>query len=368
LECSGHPFEGVWVAPGRVNLIGEHTDYNDGFVLPFALRQRVVCTAARRADARLVARSAQAPGPAVDVVDPGPGSLTGWGAYVAGVVWALRVAGHDVGGLDVSVDGDLPLGAGLSSSAALSCAVALACADLFGLQVSRTELARAAQRAENDFVGAPVGIMDQMAVLHGRAGHALLLDTRSLDVTPVPLRLAEHGLALLVVDTRAPHRLVDGEYAARRRSCEAAASALGVVALRDASVAAVEGLADDVLRRRARHVVTENLRVHGVAKVLLTGGDPRAIGPALTASHVSLRDDFGVSCAELDTAVDAALSAGAHGARMTGGGFGGCAIALVDAAAAADVATAVERAFGKRGFTTPAWFLAEPSDGATRLS
>jgi galactokinase len=399
-----HPPAGVWAAPGRVNLIGEHTDYNDGFVLPLALRQRVLCAASAREDGRLVALSAQAPGVTVDVVDAAPGSVPGWGGYVAGVLWALSEAGHAVGGLEVSVDGDLPLGAGLSSSAALSCAVGLACAELFGLAglsrsdpaqeglsrtglsrtglsrsdlsrtglsrtgLSRTELARAAQRAENDFVGAPVGIMDQMAVLHGRSGHALLLDTRSLEITPVQLRLGEHGLALLVIDTKAPHRLVDGEYTARRRSCELAAAALGVPALRDATASVVEELADAELRRRAWHVVTENARVHEVAAVLRDGGDPRAIGPALTASHASLRDDFEVSCAELDTAVDAALAAGAHGARMTGGGFGGCAIALVDAPAVPVVAAAVAAAFAARGLTAPAWFLAEPSDGATRLA
>jgi len=357
---------GVWAAPGRVNLIGEHTDYNDGLVLPFALAQRVLCAAARRADRRLVARSAQEPA-RVDVLDPAPGSVDGWGAYPAGVVWALRAAGHDIGGLEVELDGDLPLGAGLSSSAAVSCAVALACNDLYGLCLDRVALARVAQRAENDFVGAPVGIMDQMAVLHGTAGHAIFLDTRSLAVQPVPLRLAEHGLALLVVDTRAPHRLVDGEYAARRRSCEQAAAALGVAALRDATLASVAGLADAVLRRRARHVVTENARVLRVVEVLRSGGDPREIGPALTASHVSLRDDFAVSSVELDAAVHAALGAGAYGARMTGGGFGGCAIALVDAGAVPEVAEAVARAFAARGFGQPAAFVAAPSDGARRL-
>lgn len=359
----------MWCAPGRVNVIGEHTDYNDGFVLPLALAQRVVCAAARRPDGRLVARSAQEPGAVLDVSDPAPGHVEGWGAYPAGVVWALRAAGHQVGGLDVALDGDLPPGAGLSSSAAVCCAVALACNDLYRLGLDRVALARVAQRAENGFVGAPVGIMDQMAVLHGLAGHAIFLDTRSLAVRPVPLRLAEAGLALLVIDTRAPHRLVDSEYAARRRSCEQAATVLGLAALRDATAAAVAGLPDATLRRRARHVVTENARVLRVVSLLRAGGDPREIGPELTASHESLRDDFAVSCAELDAAVGAALGAGAYGARLTGGGFGGCAIALVDAAGAGAgaVARAVGEAFTRRGFAPPRTFVAVPSDGARRL-
>jgi len=359
---------GVWCAPGRVNLIGEHTDYNDGFVLPLALAQRVLCTAVpRRSDRRLVATSAQAVGSPLDVLDPAPGSVDGWGAYPAGVLWALRAAGHDAGGLMLALDGDLPPGAGLSSSAAVCCAVALACNDLFGLGLDRVALARLAQRAENDFVGAPVGIMDQMAVLHGLAGHAIFLDTRSLAVRPVPLRLAEHGLAILVIDTRAPHRLVSSEYAARRRDCERAAAALGVAALRDATASRLGGLRDGVLRRRAGHVVTENARVLDVVGLLDAGRDPREIGPALTASHESLRDDFEVSCPELDTAVDAALAAGAHGARMTGGGFGGCAIALVDQPAVPAVVGAVRAAFAARGFGEPAPFVAVPSDGARRL-
>ncbi len=364
----GRPPVGVWAAPGRVNLIGEHTDYNDGFVLPLALARLVRCAAAPRADGRVEARSVQALEEPVSVAAPVPGSVPGWGAYVAGTVWALRAAGHDVGGVDLLLDGDVPLGAGLSSSAALCCAVGLACAELSGIALSRTDLALAARRAENDFVGAPVGIMDQLAVLHGRAGHAVFVDTRSLVVEPVPLRLSEHGLALLVIDTRAPHRLVDGEYAARRRSCEAAASALGVVALRDATPADVATLSDALLRRRATHVVTENARVLDVVASLRGGADPRSIGPALTASHHSLRDDFEVTVPQLDLAVTAALAAGAHGARMTGGGFGGCAIALIDADAVTAVAAAVRSAFTSAAFTEPTTFVAVPSAGAHRLS
>ncbi|HEY0640077.1 MAG TPA: galactokinase [Pseudonocardiaceae bacterium] len=350
----GRPPQGVWAAPGRVNLIGEHTDYNDGFVLPLAIPLRVRVAAARRADDEVRAVSAQAPGG------------HGWLAYVRGMVAVLRAAGHPVGGLDLLVDGEVPLGAGLSSSAALCCAVGLAAVELSGAEVSRVALARAAQRTEHEHAGAPVGIMDPMVVLHATAGHALFLDTRSLAIRAVPLALAGHGLSLLVVDTRAPHRLVDGEYARRRRSCELAAAALGVPALRDATAADLERLTDPLLRRRSRHVVTENERVLTVASTMDSGADPRRIGPLLTASHASLRDDFAVSCPELDTAVDAALAAGAHGARMTGGGFGGCAIALIDTATTRTVTEAVTAAFAARGFRPPHTFPAEPSTGATR--
>jgi galactokinase len=226
-----------------------------------------------------------------------------------------------------------------------------------------------AQRAENDFVGMPCGVMDQFASTHARAGHLLLLDTRTLTVEQIPFDLAAEGLELLVVDTRAPHRLVDGEYAARRRSCEEAARLLGVPALRDVDdlPAALEALADETLRRRVRHVVTENRRVLEVA-ARLRDGDVRGIGPDLTASHVSLRDDYEVSCVELDLAVDTALAAGAHGARMTGGGFGGSAIALVESSATADVRAAVLAAFAAAGLAEPGFVEALPSAGARRIT
>jgi galactokinase len=359
---------GVWSVPGRVNLIGEHTDYNEGFVLPLALTRRLRCTATRRDDRRLVARSAQQPG-LLDVLEPEPGRLAGWGVYPAGVVWALRASGHDVGGLELNFDGNLPPGAGLSSSAAVCCAVAMACNDLFSLGLDRVGLARAAQLAENGFVGVPTGIMDQLAVLCGRARYAMLLDTRSLELQPVPLLLAERGLTLLVIDTGAARQLAGGEYAGRRRACERAAAALGVPALRDVTdLVALDRLTDAELRRRARHVITENARVLAVAELLAGGGDPREIGPALTASHESLRDDFAVSSPELDAAVDAALAAGAHGARLTGGGFGGCAIALVDAGPAHAVAESVWEAFDAHGFAPPSTFAAAAAAGATRLT
>jgi galactokinase len=378
---------GRWAAPGRVNLIGEHTDYNDGYVLPLALEQRITVTAAPMSGGPAGTGSAQGhpPGrtsgdgltrlrslqvPGEEVMFPAetvePGDVTGWGAYIAGVAWALRSAGHQIGDLDVTVDGNVPLGAGLSSSAALECAAMLAWTDLFGIRLDRTTMARLCQRAENDFVGAPTGIMDQMAALHGREGHLVFLDTRSLEVSQVPLDLAAAGLSLLVVDTRAPHRHVDGEYAARRRSCEEAARLLGVPALRDADLDRLDSLSPD-LRARARHVVTENTRVLEVVGLLRSGADPREIGPLLTASHVSLRDDFEVTVPEVDVAVDTLLDSGAYGARITGGGFGGCVIALVDADREDATTAAVRDAYRTAGFAAPDAFCAVPSAGARRV-
>lgn len=385
---------GRWVAPGRVNLIGEHTDYNDGYVLPLALQQGVTVTATPSSGKAIGSpgssaeagkppsqlrtasqhaeltrlRSLQAPDDEVtfSAETVQPGDVTGWGAYIAGVVWALRTAGHPVGDLDVTVNGDVPLGAGLSSSAALECAAMLAWTDLFSARLGRTMMARLCQRAENDFVGAPTGIMDQMASLHGRAGHLVFLDSRSLEVTHVPLDLAAAGLALLVIDTRAPHRHVDGEYAARRRSCEKAASMLGVPSLRDVALPDLSALPGHLLRR-ARHVVTENARVLEVVDVLRSGADPREIGPLLTASHGSLRDDFEVTVPEVDLAVETLLAAGAYGARITGGGFGGCVIALVGVDRTTAATVAVEGAYRSAGFAAPSAFRAVPSAGARRV-
>ena len=365
----GAPPDGLWFAPGRVNLIGEHTDYNDGHVLPLALPQGTVVAARPRSDRRLRVRSRRDPQPVeVDLDRLEPGTVPGWAGYPVGMAWALRSAGP-VGGADLVLDGDVPLGAGLSSSASLECAVGVCLADLAWLGVDRTQLALLAQRAENDFVGMPCGVMDQMAAMHGRAGHLVFLDTRSREVEHVPFDLAAWGLALLVVDTRAPHRLVDSAYADRRATCHAAAATLGVPALRDVTDLD-EALArlDEPARRRVRHVVTEDRRVLAVVDVLRQGADPRTVGPLLTASHVSLRDDYEVTVPELDVAVDAALAAGAHGARMTGGGFGGCVISLVDGDDVGAVADAVAAAFAERGFADPASFVAWPSDGARRLA
>jgi galactokinase len=370
-EAFGREPQAVWAAPGRVNLIGEHTDYNEGFVLPLALPHRVVAAASAGEEARLRIVSAQED-ERVEIAldDLRPGAVDGWAAYVAGVVWSLREDGHETPGLDLLVDGDVPAGAGLSSSAALECSVALAVDEIAGLDLDRPRLARLAQRAENDFVGMPCGILDQAASLLCTEDHVLFLDTRTGDTEQVSLALPKAGLALLVVDTRAPHRLVDGEYAARRRDCERAADALGVPYLRDVDVddlaETLHRLDDDVVRRRVRHVVTENARVLEVVDLLRTG---RAadIGPLLTASHASLRDDFEVTVPELDTGVAAALDAGALGARMTGGGFGGCVIALVRDSDTEQVAEAVREEFARSGFAEPEWFATHAEPGATRL-
>ncbi|MEW2442567.1 galactokinase [Micromonospora marina] len=363
---------GRWAAPGRVNLIGEHTDYNGGFVLPFALPLRTVVAAAPAPDGRWTVWSELDDEPvefgAAEADEPG--RVDGWAAYVAGVVWALRADGHDVPGARLAVASDVPVGSGLSSSAAIESAVLAALVDLGGLDLPVGRWPRLAQRAENDYVGAPTGIMDQSAVIRGRAGHALFLDCRTEEVEQIPFDLDGAGLAVLVIDSRAPHRHADGEYAARRRSCEQAAATLGVAALRDVPVAdldaALARLGDDETRRRVRHVVTENQRVLDTV-ALLRAGRVRDTGPLLTASHASMRDDFEITVPEIDTAVEAALSAGAYGARMTGGGFGGCVLALVDAGAADAVAAAVTEAYAERGFTAPGTLTVLPSGGATRL-
>jgi galactokinase len=365
----GHRPDGVWAAPGRVNLIGEHTDYNDGFVLPIALQQRTVAAVAVSGSGRTRVRSMQWPDDVVTFAtsNVAPGDVDGWGSYVAGVAWALRSSGHPLRDLDLVIDSDVPPGAGLSSSAAIECAVASAWTELVGLTLAPTELARICQQAENDYVGAPTGVMDQMASMHGRAGHAVFLDTRSLAVEHVPFDLAARGLSLLVVDTKAPHRHADGEYADRRRACEEAARMLSVPALRAASLSDLDTLPADLLPR-ARHVVTENSRVLDVVALLRSGADPREIGTLLTASHRSLRDDFEVTVPEVDVAVDALLEAGAHGARITGGGFGGCVIALVESGDADAAVAAVEAAYDKNGFVPPSAFTAVASDGAKRLA
>jgi galactokinase len=340
----------TWAAPGRVNLIGEHTDYNDGFVLPIALSHRTVATVALRDDRELRFRS--------EAGDVGK-------EYAEGVLAAFRSEGYDVPGADIEVTSDVPIGAGLSSSAALECAIAGAVDELNGLGLTRPQLVRIAQRAENDYVGVPTGILDQSASMLCEAGHALFMDCRDGSTQQVPFDPSAVGLSLVVIDTRAHHSLADGQYARRREECVRACEALGVASLRDART--VEDIEDPVLRARARHIVTENLRVVFVADLLTTDDESiwRLIGTTMTESHASLRDDYEVSAPELDVAVQAALEAGARGARMTGGGFGGSAIALTADVPA--VTTAVEAAFAAHGFTAPRVFVVEPGDGARRV-
>ncbi|MEU9519365.1 galactokinase [Streptomyces sp. NPDC048224] len=372
-ELYGADPEGVWAAPGRVNLIGEHTDYNDGFVMPFALPHQAVAAVSRRDDGILRLHSADIAADPVElrVADLAPGSDKSWTAYPSGVVWALREAGHELTGADIHLASTVPSGAGLSSSAALEVVVALALNDLYAFGLRGWQLARLCQRAENVYVGAPVGIMDQTAAACCEAGHALFLDTRDLSQRQIPFDLASEGMRLLVVDTRVKHSHSEGEYGKRRAGCEKGAALLGVDALRDVPYAeldaALERLADDEeVGRLVRHIVTENERVERVVS-LLESGETRAIGPVLVEGHASLRDDFRISCPELDLVVDTALAAGALGARMTGGGFGGSAIVLVEAADVDAVTGAVEDAFAAAGFTAPRVFEAVPSAGARRL-
>ncbi|TKV57826.1 galactokinase [Nakamurella flava] len=363
--------DGVFSAPGRVNLIGEHTDYSGGLVLPFAIDARAVIAAAGTDDGLVSMVSAQRPGAVVTVPLAGlaPGAVDGWAAYVAGSVWAAREAGVAVSGLALALDSTVPSGAGLSSSAALECAVVLAVAGLAGQSLEPLEVARIAQRAENAFVGVPCGPMDQTASAASEAGSVLLFDTRAGTIDHIPFDPGAAGLSVLVVDTRVSHSLADGEYGRRRASCERAVDILGVEQLRDLRLDDLAGtlaaLPDDELRRRVRHVVTENARVVQVVE-LLRASRIDEIGDLLTASHVSLRDDYDVSCAELDVAVEVALAAGALGARMTGGGFGGSIIALVPTASAAGVGDAVIAAFAERGWTAPVVRPVSPAAGARR--
>jgi galactokinase len=368
-DTFGEEPSGVWFAPGRVNLIGEHTDYNDGFVLPFALGSGVV-VAAGHLDSGIAVWSRQRGGDPVTAQPAAlvPGSVSGWAAYPLGMAWSLAQAGYRPGSTAIAIDADLAEGAGLSSSAALECAAGLALTDLHGLSVVRPELVRLASKAENEFAGAPTGIMDQSAALLCQAGHALLLDCRSGACDDVPLEPGAAGLVLLVIDTGVRHALTDGRYAERRQSCEAAARALGVTSLRDLPDGPddLAGLADPELRRRARHVVSENGRVLAVAD-LLRRGELTAVGPLLTESHVSLRDDFEVSWPAADISVETAIAAGAIGARMTGGGFGGAVIALVPATAVAGVRSALDEAYSRQDWMRPVIMQAMPSHGARRL-
>ena len=369
----------TWFAPGRANLMGEHTDYNDGLVLPFALAQGMTATATARGDGVLVMRSKQMPGDPViaPVATLEPGSVQGWAAYPAGVAWALAQAGYPVPGASVDIDSDLPVGAGVSSSAALECSVALALCDLGGHEVGRRELAAIAQRAENEFVGAPTGMIDQSASLLCQAGHAMLLDCRTRQIRQVPFRPAPDGVIALVIDTGVPHALSDGQYAVRRAECEEAARLLGVASLgqiapldEEDADSRLRGLADPVLRKRARHVLTDCARARAIAD-LASASDRdvyRKIGDLLTRGHLSLRDDFAVSWEEANVTVETALAAGAFGAKMIGGGFGGSVLALVTADEVSTVRSAIRAQFKLRGWGSPEFLDAIPSPAAHKLS
>ncbi len=375
----GREPEGIWSAPGRVNLIGEHTDYNEGYVLPFAIQHRTYAAVALNgtddirvestfADSQVVAHLSD-----LDSIFPTPPgaepAVPEWSAYVLGIAWALRALRPGATpGVDIAIASDVPLGAGLSSSAAIEGSVASALNELWNLSLDPVALAQVGRRAENEAVGAPTGIMDQMASMLGQPDAATFLDCRTLETRSIPTGFTAAYLELLVIDTRVSHAHSTGGYRERRASCERGAELLGIRSLRDAGIddlpRAAE-LMDDVTFRRVRHIVTENQRVLDTVAALTEQG-PRAIGDLLVASHVSMRDDFEISAPELDTAVDAALAAGAIGARMTGGGFGGSAIALVEHDTVEQVTDAVTRAFADAGFTTPHIFPVAPSAGPRR--
>ncbi len=364
---------GLWSAPGRVNLIGEHTDYNNGLVMPFAIDARAHVAINRSVGRRVKVVSAQRDSVVhdfgLDELEPGGPAAQGWAAYVFGAIWALREAGYPVDGLNIAIDSSVPVGAGLSSSAALECAVTLGVSQLMGVRLTAREVAVLAQSAENNFVGVPCGLMDQMASSACKAGNVLFFDVDAQTTEQVPFNPGAHGYALLVVDTHVHHQLADGEYGKRRASCEQAAAELGVASLREISMegleAALEQLSSELLRKRTRHIVTENNRV-AQAVGLLRSQNLGGLGDLMVASHVSLRDDYEVSDPALDIAVDTAMSAGAIGARMTGGGFGGSAIALVEVDAVDAVTGAVERAFSAAGLAAPTIRSVHPSEGARR--
>lgn len=361
--------EGVWSAPGRVNLIGEHTDYNEGFVLPFAIDRRTFAAISLREDGLArVSSSFTDELVEIELDQISNQSVNGWSAYPLGVAWALIQAGVEPRGFDLFVDSNVPVGAGLSSSAAIECSVALGLNDLWAAGLERSTLAKIGQRAENEIVGAPTGIMDQTASLFGVLDHAVFLDCRSLEAEAIPLGLQQNNLEIVVMDTKVSHRLVDGGYAARRSACEKGARQLGVSSLRDIDISDLRRageLLDPMVFKRVRHVVTENARVLRTVE-LLTGAGPLAIGAELYASHESMRDDFEISTEELDCAVEVALAAGAIGARITGGGFGGAAIALIETSKVNQLKLAVAKEFEVRGFTQAELFSVLADGGARR--
>ena len=358
----------VAAAPGRVNLIGEHIDYSDGFVLPFAIKDRSFAAARKRDDSTVRIASAQRKNrvETVDIKDIKPGLKGGWERYALGVLWSMGVKS----GVDLLIDGHVPLGAGLSSSAALECSVATAINHLFDMDFSLQELARLTQKAENQYVGVPCGIMDQSVSLMATRGSALLLDCRDLSTRNIPFDVASSGLELLIIDTQAHHSLTDGGYAQRRASCDSAVAKLKIGSMRNLSMEQLEEgkvLLTHEEFIRSRHSVTEMQRVLDCVASLETA-DFNQVGELINQSHASLRDDYNVSCPELDTAVDAAIAAGALGARMVGGGFGGSAIALIHASQTESTMRAVERAFKGKGFKSPRFFTSLPSQGAEIIS
>ena len=368
LEVFGEEPDLIAAAPGRVNLIGEHIDYSEGFVLPFAIKDRTTAAIRKRDDSVVRIASAQRRNKVVtvEINNVKPGLKGEWERYALGVLWSMGVKS----GVDLMIDGQVPLGAGLSSSAALECSVATAVNHLFNMGFSLEDLARLTQKAENQYVGVPCGIMDQSVSLMATTGSALLLDCRDLSTKNIPFDVASSGLELLIIDTQAHHALTDGGYAERRASCESVAAKLGIKSMRELTMAQLESAKEAITPIefvRARHAVSEMQRVLDCVEAL-SKSDFIKVGQLINQSHASLRDDYTVSCPELDTAVDASLAAGALGSRMVGGGFGGSAIALIEASKTEETIKAVEKAFADKKFKAPRFFTSLPSQGAEVIS
>ncbi|HUO79522.1 MAG TPA: galactokinase [Steroidobacteraceae bacterium] len=367
----------LYRAPARVNLIGEHTDYNGGFVLPAAIGFYTGVAAAPRSDGRLRMHSTSFAETVTRELDAGPASAAHWSDYAWGMARTLRAHGLPLGGADLLVLGEVPLGAGLGSSAALAVAVGGALASIAGRSLDRLTLAQLSQRAENDYAGTRCGIMDPFVALFGRAGHALCLDCRSLEYRAVPLeagppRAAGAAARILVCDTGVRHRLAGGEYNRRREECERGVAALArtdpsIRSLRDVSAELLERRGPDldaVVLRRCRHVLAENARVLAAAQAL-EAGDPGRAGQLLCESHRSLRDDYEVSCDELDLMVELALDCdGVYGARLSGGGFGGCTVNLVRADAVARCRATITERYRRATGHAPDTYLCTAVDGA----
>lgn len=362
----GYSPAGVWSAPGRANLIGEHTDYNNGFVFPFGIDRRTFVAMSPREDSKIRIGSAISDQLVEYTLGQDAPKDLDWALYPLGVAWVMR--NWAKGGFDAFITSDVPVGAGLSSSAAIECSVATALNDLWEAGQSPQELALIGQRAENEVVGAPTGIMDQTASMLAKKDAAVLLDCQSLETELVPLGLQERGLVVAVLDTRVAHRHSDGGYRSRREACELGAKTMGVSSLRDlteADLPQAQEKLDDVTYRRCKHVVTENRRVLDAVDALKRG-DMATLGQLLLQSHASMRDDFEISVVELDTAVELAMEVGAVGARMTGGGFGGAAIAIIDQAKMPLLTEHCKAVFAKKGFAEPNIFAVAASDGASR--
>ena len=364
-ETFGYSPTGVWSAPGRANLIGEHTDYNEGFVLPFGINRRTYASVSLRSD-RTCRVASDIDGKSYQFeLGQKPEGLD-WALYPLGVAWAMSEYADS--GFDCFFTSDVPVGAGLSSSAAIECAIAIALNELWEAGRTKQELALLCQKAENQVVGAPTGIMDQTASMLAQPDSAVLLDCQSLEAKSVRLGLAEKGLLVAVIDTRVAHRHSDGGYRVRRESCERGADKMGVSSLRGLSaddLPKAETVLDDVDFRRVRHIVTENDRVLATVKALANGNLPE-FGSLLLASHASMRDDFEISIEELDLSVEVAMQTGAVGSRMTGGGFGGAAIAVIDHGLLETLAANCKAAFKDKGYLEPRVFAVEPSEGARR--